>query len=194
MDKKVFDLVIDTEDESGVDYIALVDEPAIERDFMKFKKAEDYKFKIQDEDKRIVSGYAMVADLHIVRYDEQNGEHFVKFPRKTIEQIVDKFMGNGFNANVNLMHDPSKQVNDVFVFESLLIDSKRNIKAPEGFQDAPDGSWWVSMRVINDDVWKQCQEGTFKGFSVEGMFSKEEPELTDEDIIDAAIEAIQGKI
>ena len=188
--EKLFELIIDEEDESGVSMIALVDLPAIERDFQKFNQANKITFKVADEDKRIASGYAMVADLPIYRYDEQVGDHYVVFRKPTIEKIVNKFMRQGLNSEINLMHN--SPVKDVYVFESLLIDKDRGITAPDGFQDAPDGSWFVSMRVDNDKVWNEIKEGKYKGFSVEGMFAKEEAIPTDEQIIDAAIDAING--
>lgn len=188
--EKLFELIIDEGDESGVTQIALVDLPAIERDFQKFNASKPLTFKVADDEKRIASGYSMVADLPIYRWDEQNGDHFVVFRKNTIEKIVNKFMKQGLNSEVNLMHDSA--VNDVYVFESLLIDKDRGVVAPDGFQDAPDGSWFVSMRVDNDKVWNEIKEGKYKGFSVEGMFAKEEPIPTDDQIIDAAIDAING--
>ena len=80
-------------------------------------------FKVADEDKRIASGYAMVADLPIYRYDEQVGDHYVVFRKPTIEKIVNKFMRQGLNSEINLMHN--SPVKDVYVFESLLIDKDR---------------------------------------------------------------------
>jgi len=59
----------------------------------------------------------------------------------------------------------------VYIIESLIIDKKRGVLAPENFEKVPDGSWWGSMRVENDDIWQQVKDGTFKGFSVEGIFS-----------------------
>ncbi len=171
---ELLELIIDEEDESGVDYIALVDSPAIESNWMAFNK-EDIKqiFQIQDEEKRIVSGYFMKADLPIIRLNDKNEKYYVVFRRETIEKIVNKFFKNGYNANVNLMHDNNLQAKGVYVIESLIIDSKRGTKAPEGFEDAPDGSWFGSMRVENDEVWQMVKDGTFKGFSVEGMFGQD---------------------
>lgn len=171
---ELLELIIDEEDESGVDYIALVDSPAIESNWQSFNK-KDVKqiFQIQDEEKRIVSGYFMKADLPIIRLNDKNEKYYVVFRRETIEKIVNKFFKNGYNANVNLMHDNNLQAKGVYVIESLIIDSKRGTKAPEGFEDAPDGSWFGSMRVENDEVWQMVKDGTFKGFSVEGMFGQD---------------------
>jgi len=140
---------------------------------MKTKDKYNQQFSIQDEEKRIVSGYFMKADLPIIRLNDKNEKYYVVFRRETIEKIVNKFFKNGYNANVNLMHDNNLQAKGVYVIESLIIDSKRGTKAPEGFEDAPDGSWFGSMRVENDEVWQMVKDGTFKGFSVEGMFGQD---------------------
>ena len=134
---------------------------------MKTKDKYNEAFSIQDEEKRIVSGYFMKADLPIIRLNDKNEKYYVVFRRETIEKIVNKFFKNGLNANVNLMHDNNLQTKGVYVIESLIIDSKRGTKAPEGFEDAPDGSWFGSMRVENDEVWQMVKDGTFKGFSVD---------------------------
>lgn len=172
---ELLELIIDEEKESGVSFISLVDQPAIESLWMKFNKQKplDLKFKIQDEEKRIVSGYFMIADLPIARLkNDGSGDLFyVVFRRNTIESIVNKFFKNGFTTNTNLMHDNNAQPEGVYVIESLIIDSKRGVYAPEGFEKVPDGSWWGSMRVENDDVWNLVKQGEFKGFSVEGMFA-----------------------
>lgn len=141
-------------------------------DKMKTKDKYRQEFKIEDEEKRIVSGYFMKADLPIIRLNDNNEKYYVVFRRDTIEKIVNKFFKNGLNANVNLMHDNNLQAKGVYVIESLIIDSKRGIKAPKGFEDAPDGSWWGSMRVENDEVWAMVKDGSFRGFSVEGMFGQ----------------------
>lgn len=167
---KTYELVIDDKEESGVDFIAIVDSPAIESDFLAFNEVKQ-QFKIEDEDKRIVSGYFMIADKPIYRNNDQLGEHNVIFRGDVIKDIAFKFMRNGFNSNTNLMHEEELKLNDVFVFESILIDSDRGVKAPERFEEVPNGSWWGSMYVKNDKVWNLIKEGKFKGFSVEGFFS-----------------------
>ena len=136
----------------------------------KMKQRNRAQFKIQDQEKRIVSGYFMIADKPIYRNNKEMGEHNVIFSGDTIRNIAYKFMRNGFNSNTNLMHDENLQLNDVFVFESIIVDSKRGVKAPEGFEDVADGSWWGSMHVMNDKVWELIKEGKFQGFSVEGFF------------------------
>tara|TARA_R110002126_G_scaffold4041_2_gene21943 strand:- start:5076 stop:5681 length:606 start_codon:yes stop_codon:yes gene_type:complete len=192
---RILELIIDEnqEDESGVDQIALVDSPAIMSNWMKFneQKKVELKFKIQDKEKRIVSGYFMIADLPIARMDDEGKMFYVVFRKDTIQKIVNKFMRNGFNAKINLMHDSNALAKDVYVIESLIIDSERGIKAPEGFEKVPNGSWWGSMRVLNDDVWSMVLDGTFNGFSVEGMFGQDKDFELPETVINKIKEVIK---
>tara|TARA_R110000751_G_scaffold22237_3_gene62829 strand:- start:4 stop:588 length:585 start_codon:yes stop_codon:yes gene_type:complete len=162
---KLVELVID--DDEGVEFVSIVDDPAIESDFLAFKK-EDFKFKIQNKEKRIVSGYFMIADLPMMRMRNDTVFYCV-FRKHTIEKIVNKFMKEGLTNQTNLMHDST--ADGVYIIESLIIDSERGVAAPDGFEKVPNGSWWGSMRVESDIVWNSVLNGTFKGFSVEGVFS-----------------------
>jgi hypothetical protein len=73
--------------------------------------------------------------------------------------------------NVNLFHDPNLQTEGVTIFESFISDASRGILPMKGFEDLPDGSWFISAKVENDDVWNKIKAGEVKGFSVEGIFS-----------------------
>jgi hypothetical protein len=59
------------------------------------------------------------------------------------------------------------------MYESFITDSERGILAPKGFPKVPEGSWFASYKVDNDDVWAKVLDGSFKGFSVEGVFNKQ---------------------
>ena len=158
----------DLNDDVEVDFVALVDRPAIEKDFLKFKEAKA-NFVIQSEDRRIVSGALMLADTPIYRND-QNGEYYVTFTKDTIEKIAQKFFKKGYQSNVNLMHDEALAVEGVTMYESFIVDSSRGVMAMKGFEDAPEGSWFGSFKVENESVWDKIKSGEFKGFSVQGMF------------------------
>ncbi len=183
-------LTIDDDDESGISFVSLVDEPAIERDFHAFAKVkEPYKFKIKNEEKRIVTGPLMIADLPIYRR-WGNKEWYVVFTADVIRKIVYKFMKKGMTKAVNEMH--KTPVNDVFIFESWIVDDVKG--APEGFKDVPEGSWFGSMRVENDDIWQKIKEDDgymLKGFSVEGIFREDKEMTMDQEVIDAVIDSIQ---
>jgi len=169
-----YKLVIDEEDnnDSGVNYVALVDAPATDKVWMAFNK--HYQFKSSAPEKRIISGALMVANLPIYREDNQLGQYYVVFDKETIFKIVKKYFRNGFTSNVNLMHDPKAKVEGVYMIESLIIDKARGTTAPAGYGDLPDGSWFGSFRVDNDEIWDRfIKTGVFSGFSVEGLFQQQ---------------------
>lgn len=165
----VYKLVIDEESEQlGVNAVALVDAPAIERDFLAFNETTKQVFEVSNQDKRIVSGALMIPNYPIYRAD-QRGEYYVIFDKQTIETIVHKFFKQGFNNSVNKMHNAADVVN-AYLFESFIIDSERGLNTPKGLAPLPDGTWYGSYKIQDDEVWQSVKEGRFKGFSVEGMF------------------------
>lgn len=154
-----------------VNFIGLVDRPAIERNFQAFKDApQKVKFAINEE-KRIISGPAMIADMPLYRKDDQLGEYYVVFDRQAIQSIVEKFSAKGFLKNFNLFHDEQQQVSDVTIFNSFISDKSLGVNPPIGFEDVADGSWFISAKVNNADVWEKVKSGLIKGFSVEGLFT-----------------------
>ena len=190
--KEIMELVINEDDEdSGVEYISLVDQPAIEKIWQRFNKQQplNFEFKIQDEEKRIVSGYFMVADLPIPRLNEVGDKFFVVFKKDTINKIVNKFFKQGYSNKINLMHD--QDMDGVYLIESLIIDKERGIGPPKNFEKVPDGSWWGSLRIMNNEVWDLVKSGEIKGFSVEGLFASNKSRNIQERIINKIREVIK---
>lgn len=170
MDLPVYEMVINPDEASDVEvsFVALVDKPAIERNFMAFN-SQRLDFAVNDE-KRIISGPAMVSDQLIYRKD-QNGEYNVFFSPETVRDIALKFFKKDYQKNLNLFHDPSLSLEGVTIFESFVSDKSRGIQPMKGFEDLPDGSWFISAKVENNQVWDAIKSGQVKGFSVEGIFS-----------------------
>ena len=165
----MLDITDDVEDDSQVDYIALVDKPAIQKNWYAFK--EKQAFDIISEDKRIISGAIMLADIPIFRSDATYGDYYVAFTKDTIFKIAQKFFKKGYQNNVNLMHDSGSVVEGLTMFESFITDKSRGIMPMKGFEDVPDGSWFGSFKVDNEEVWQMIKDGKVKGFSVEGLFN-----------------------
>lgn len=191
MDKlPVYEMVINENPESDVEvsFVALVDKPAIENNFLAFKDLS-LNFAV-DPERRIISGPAMVADTLIYRRDD-NGEYNVFFSKNTIEDIALKFFKKDYQKNLNLFHDQSLALTGVTIFESFVSDSSRGVQPMKGFDKLPDGTWFISAKIENEDVWNKIKDGTVKGFSVEGIFSYVKKPKTDEqkifDILSATL-------
>jgi hypothetical protein len=176
----LYNLVIDDDEELGVNKISLVDYPAVEQDFLLFNdtKRVDYSFTVQNEEKRIVSGIAMLADHPIYRETPNKEGYYVIFSKDTIEKIAHRFAKNNYAFNISVGHEID--VPDCYVVESFIINKERGI-APKEFADVEDGSWYTSVKIDNDDVWNAIKNGEgLNGFSVEikaiaEEFAKTEP-------------------
>jgi hypothetical protein len=91
------------------------------------------------------------------------------FTRETIEQLALAFMSNGGNMKANIMHT-ANLAKDTFIYESFIKDSSRGINAMAGYENLPDGTWFISMRVNDNEVWNKIKAKEYNGFSIEGIF------------------------
>lgn len=182
MDKQlpIYELLI-SEDESSeleVSAVAFVDAPAIERNFMCFKKIEPLAFAATNEEQREVFGAAMIPDMPIFRSDN-TGDYYVTFSKETIRKISQKFYQNSYQSKVNIGHDPNLTQDGVTFFQSFINDGK--IASINGYAE---GTWFLGAKINNDELWAKVKSGEVKGFSVEGMFSYEKKKKTPEQIFE----------
>lgn len=166
---KIYYLDIDAED-LGLSAVSLVEQPAIRKNFLLFNDIQQ-RFNIDTEKKELL-GIVMLADTPIYRFSQDMGEYYVVFTKEQIKKIVQKFSKDKLLDSVTLDHINSTE--GVYMFESYLVDKSLGINPPKGFQDIPDGSWVARYKIDNEDVWKDIKSGTFKGFSVEGLFGLKE--------------------
>ena len=172
MNKEIptYEISIDlNDDETTVSFNSLVSMPAHEKNFMTF--AKQVKFEFNDEE-QVITGIAISADTPIYRFDQETGEeYYVVFTKQAIKDIIfDYARKDNFN-NVNLEHNPNRIVKSIFMIHSYQIDNEKGFTAPERFKDANDGSWIVSYKVTDKDLFQQAKDGMFNGFSIEGVFN-----------------------
>lgn len=169
-----FVLNIPTEEEIEFQ-IAVVDEPAIESNFMVFEKEKTQKlnFKELDPAKNLLMGYFMIADMKIPRRDHR-GDYTVSFPSESIDKIVRNFSRNGLNGNMNEMHQSGKLLDGVFVLHHWQINKELGIVAPKGFENEADGSWFGIVRCENQEIYQKALAGELRGFSIEGLFIEDQ--------------------
>jgi hypothetical protein len=166
----IYEIMIDLNDpDTSVSFNSLVVHPAHEKMFNTFSKQVKYQF---NDDEQIITGIAISADTPIFRREEKtNEEYYVVFTPKAIKDIVfDYARRNNFN-NVNLEHDETRVVDGIFMVMSYIIDEEKGFTAPERFKDATNGSWIISYKVTDKEVYEAAKNGVFKGFSVEGVFN-----------------------
>lgn len=191
MNLPVFEMLLDEQDGTEVNYVALVDRPAIEKNFLAF--SEKAHFAVLDAEKQIVAGPVMLSDTPIYRRDEKMGEYYVMFSKDTVEKAAQLFFKRGYQNNVNLAHDASMKPDGIGFYQSFITDSKIGILPMKGFEDAPEGSWFMVAKVDNPAVWDMVKNGTFKGFSVEGLFGLKQVSMSKEDsLLEQIKEILRG--
>lgn len=160
------ELTIKDEQEDGVFAVSLVERPAIEKDFIALSKHE-VKFKVVDEDKRIIVGFALVPDKKIYR-KIQDKEFNVYFSKDTVRKVSELFMKNLNLNKFTVEHEHN--VTGVNVIESWIVEDPKNDKANLYNLEPKGGEWVMMSKIYNDDVWNDIKNGDYKGYSIEGKF------------------------
>jgi len=170
---KFFELVLDEEKLlHGVDAISIVEHPAIEEDFITLSKDYKFEFKEVDNEKRILMGAAMIPEKPIYRRDGEE-EYYVFFTKETIQRAAELYLTNGKQGNATLEHQA--KLTGLTLVESWIVEDSQKDKSAAYGLEYPVGTWMVSMKVNNDDVWEEyVKEGRVKGFSIEGWFMQRE--------------------
>lgn len=172
MSLPLYNIVID-DAETGIDRISLVEMPAVESNFLAFAKDKKQIMFSANEEQQMITGVLARADYPIYRNDDQLGEYYIQFGKETIKLMAEKVLFDGHQNWVNIEHIENSDVDGVYMIEMFLKDSKKGIN-PIGFEDISDGSLFATFKVRNTKIWELIKDGTFKGFSIEGLFGFEQ--------------------
>ena len=174
--------------ETGMFKISLVDDPAVMSNFQAFDKQNiPQMYAIQDEEKRLVRGVVMRADFPIYRRDDKMGEYYIIYKADQIRIMAEKYLAESRQNDVNVMHKKDSDVDGVQMVQYFI---KGDGVSVEGFDECADGSLFAEFHIINDDIWDEIKAGTYKGFSLEGVFDML-PE-TDADEIQDIVDKLDG--
>ena len=171
-EKNIFELTIDNIDFDGVTAISIVEFPAIEVDFQYFSKPkQNLTFAVQNDEKMIITGPALIPDKEIYRYDfNAQEEYYVYFSQDTVKKISEQFLIQNKNHSISLEHQTN--INDVSLIESWLVENPENDKSNELGYVVNKGTWMVSLKINNETIWNDfVKTGLVKGFSIEGFFT-----------------------
>tara|TARA_R110000823_G_scaffold61195_9_gene146015 strand:+ start:1053 stop:1643 length:591 start_codon:yes stop_codon:yes gene_type:complete len=165
---KIVELILDEMEElMGIQAISIVENPAIEENFVALK-SQEVQFAKQDEEKRILLGAALIPNKPIYR---QNGEEefYVYFTKETIRKASELFFQNSNQNTSTLEHEV--ELKGMSVVESWIVEDEEKDKSRIYGLDMPVGTWMVSMKVNNDDIWENyVKTKKVLGFSIEGFF------------------------
>ena len=167
---KIIELLIDEEAMlSGIEAISIVDKPAIEENFIALKEQPKVQLAEVDKEKKILMGAALVPDRNIYRKEGEN-EYFIYFSKDTVRKASELFLMRGNQNKSTLEHQAD--LHGLSVVESWIIEDETHDKTRKYGLDMPVGTWMVSMKVNNNEVWeKYIKTGLVKGFSIEGYFT-----------------------
>lgn len=166
---KIIELVIDEKDkQSGIDAVSVVHSPAIQENFIALNKHE-VELKEIDAEKKILMGAALIPNKQIYRESEKHGQYYIYFSEDTVRKASELFLMNSNQNNATYEHE--KKLNGLSVVESWIIEDEKQDKSVKYGFSLPVGTWMISMKVNNDDVWKDVKDGKVKGFSIEGYFA-----------------------
>jgi hypothetical protein len=177
----IVELVIDENDDvSGIEAISVVESPAIEEDFIALKNQE-FKLAEVDKEKRILMGAALVPNKPIYRRSGSD-EYYIYFSKDTVRKASELFFIRGNQNNSTLEHN--MPLTGLTAVESWIVEGEKD-KTRHYDLDVPIGTWMVSMKVHNDDVWNNyVKTGRVKGFSIEGYFADKLEKPQDKSIKD----------
>lgn len=173
----IIDLDFDEKDmESGVFAISIVEDPAIEVDFITLSsEKEEMHLAAIDDKKRLLMGAVLIPDIVIPR---ANGKA-IRFSKEVIRKASEVFFKRGYQQSTNIEHT-QEQLEGMTVVESWIVEDEKSDKSALYGIEAPVGSWVVSMKCDNDEVYEMAKKGIVKGFSIEGIFpSRTESSIED---------------
>ena len=190
----LFNIVLDPDaEEEGLSVISIVDHPAVEQPLFCFSAEEKKKMMFIDETKEqhCITSVALLADTPIYRYSVEMGDYYVVFEKQTVRDLVEKYAKDGYQNLVSFNHD-GQNVDGFVMIESFFVDKEKGIN-PTQFKDLPDGSWCVTYKCTNDELWETIKNEDLNGYSVEinctiepakegqQIYEEPEPMFEDED-------------
>ena len=164
----IIELILDEDAfASGIQAISIVESPAIEEDFIALNKQKERQLATVDQEKKILMGSALIPNKMIYRKDGDQ-EYHIYFSKETVRKASELFLMNGNQNKATLEH--AVDIQGLSVVESWIIEGSQDKSKLYGM-DLPIGTWMVSMKVNNDEIWNDyVKTGLVKGFSIEGFF------------------------
>ena len=193
---KIVELVIaDDSEELAIDAISLVTSPAIEQDFVFFgKEKNNLTFAKVDEEKRMLISPALIPNKQIFRHDPNtSSDYYVYFSKETVQKASELYLKHNNHHKATYQHQD--RVSGVLTVESWIKEGDSDKSKLYGY-DLPDGTWFVKMKIENDELWQEIKSGNLRGLSIEGYFTNKfeqmnkKKEFTNEEVRNAIKELL----
>ncbi len=178
---KIVELILEGNEAIGVEAISVVENPAIESDFIALNNQE-IKLAEVDKQKRILMGALLIPNKPIYRRDGEE-EYYVYFSKDTIVKASQMYLQNGNQSESTLEHE--QKLNGLTLVESWIVEDKDKDKSALYELNVPVGTWMGTVKVDNEEIWNDyVKTGKVKGFSIEGYFAdkiEEKNELSEDE-------------
>lgn len=190
---ETYKVIFKQDETEGVYAISLVNDPAMDSNFIALSKNEPLQLKTIDEEKRILLGAVLIPNKPIYRKNEDGREYNIVFPAETIRLSMENFFVKNYQNNSTLEHDEKMKLSDVTFVESWIKEDEVNDKSVKYGMNEPIGTWYATMKVNNDEVWNDfVKTGKVKGFSIDGYFDLEKINLKTENMnVETIVNAIK---
>jgi hypothetical protein len=195
---KIVELIIaDDSQELAIDAISLVTSPAIEQDFVYFgKEKNNLTFAKVDEEKRMLVSPALIPNKQIFRHDPNtDSDYYVFFSKDTVRKASELYLKHNNHHKATYQHQD--RVSGVLTVESWIKEGDQDKSKLYGY-DLPNGTWFVKMKIENDELWQEIKSGNLRGLSIEGYFTNkfeqmQKKEFTTEEVKTALKELLSKK-
>ena len=178
---RIVELILDEESDLGIEAISVVENPAIEEDFVALK-SQEFKLAEIDGERRILMGALLIPNKPIYRRNGED-EYYIYFSKDTVLKASQMYLMNSKQNNSTLEHQ--RELEGLSLVESWIVEDKVHDKSVKYGMDLPLGSWVGSVKVNNDQIWNEfVLTGRVKGFSIEGYLSDRMERPNDQTIKD----------
>ena len=166
---KIVELILDeNQEESGIEAISIVENPAIEEDFIALK-SDEIKLAEVSKEKKILMGALLIPNKPIYRKNGED-EYYIYFSKDTVLKASQMYLTKGNQNNSTLEHQ--HELSGLSLVESWLVEDEVHDKSRKYGMNVPVGTWMGAVKVNNDKIWNEyVKTGKVKGFSIEGYFA-----------------------
>lgn len=188
---KLYELTIeDNQDE--IFAISLVENPAIESDFVYFKNEKtEIRFATIDNDQHMLIGPILIPDKKIIRVEADGQPYEVFFTKETVKKLAQNYLAKKYNDQATLEHD--SKIKGVTLVESWVKDGQFDKSSNYGL-NLPKGTWIGMFKIDDSKIWNDyVKTGKVKGFSIEGLFSHKLVKASLEQILQKPVEELTEK-
>jgi hypothetical protein len=164
----IIELILDDQEESiGIEAISVVENPAIEEDFIALD-SQLIELKELNKEKQILLGALLIPNKPIYRKSGDD-EYYIYFSKETVEKASQMYLMKGNQNNSTLEHQ--HKLSGLSLVESWIVEDEVHDKSRKYGMNVPVGTWMGAVKVNNSEVWNDyVKTGKVKGFSIEGYF------------------------